>query len=165
MRAVRLLFILLISLALSACATSKFRTYNGPAITRIVVEKGARKMQLFHNDEVLKTYRIALGFAPAGHKKFEGDGKTPEGLYHIDRRNPRSRYHLSLGISYPNQQDIAYAKSQGKSPGGEIFIHGKTGFRGDNKGDWTWGCIAVTDRQMEDIYAMVRDGTPILILP
>ncbi|RUS59604.1 hypothetical protein EGN72_12930 [Pseudorhodobacter sp. E13] len=167
MRAFKLIAALFLILGLAACGgkDSKFRTYNGPPITKVVVYKDARKMQLFSNTKIVKTYDIALGFAPKGHKQFEGDGKTPEGLYYIDRRNPRSRFHLSIGISYPNKADIAYAKSQGKEPGGEIFIHGKTGYKGDNKGDWTWGCIAVTDRQMEDIYAMVRDGTPIHIFP
>ena len=166
MRALRLIAALFLVLGLAACGgDSKFRTYNGPPITKVVVYKDARVMQLFSNSKIVKTYRIALGFAPNGHKQFEGDGKTPEGLYYIDRRNPRSRFHLSIGISYPNKADIAYAKAQGKEPGGEIFIHGKTGYKGDNKGDWTWGCIAVTDRQMEDIYAMVRDGTPIYIHP
>lgn len=167
MRALKLIVALFLVLGLAACGgnDSKFRTYNGPAVTKIVVHKGERRMQLFNNDRVLKTYSIALGFAPVGHKQIEGDGKTPEGLYYIDRRNPRSRFHLSIGISYPNKADIAYAKSIGKEPGGEIFIHGKTGYKGDNKGDWTWGCIAVPDRQMEEIYSMVRDGTPILINP
>jgi murein L,D-transpeptidase YafK len=166
MRALKLIVALFLMFGLAACGgDSKFRTYNGPAVTKVVVHKGERRMQLFNHDKVLKTYSMALGFAPVGHKQFEGDGKTPEGLYYIDRRNPRSRFHLSIGISYPNQADIAFAKSVGKEPGGEIFIHGKSGYRGDNKGDWTWGCIAVPDRQMEEIYAMVRDGTPILILP
>jgi murein L,D-transpeptidase YafK len=166
MRVIKLIAALFVVLGLAACGGDpKFRTYNGPAVTKVVVYKADRKMQLFHNEKVLKTYKIALGFAPVGHKQIEGDGKTPEGLYYIDRRNPRSRFHLSIGISYPNTADIAYAKSIGKEPGGEIFIHGKTGYKGDNKGDWTWGCIAVPDRQMEDIYAMVRDGTPIYINP
>ncbi len=168
MRAFKLVAAFFLLLGLAACGSGrdpKFRTYNGPPITKVVVYKEARKMQLYSHAEIVKTYKIALGFAPTGHKQFEGDGKTPEGLYYIDRRNPRSRYHLSIGISYPNKADIAYAKAQGKEPGGEIFIHGKTGYKGDNKGDWTWGCIAVTDRQMEDIYAMVRDGTPIYIHP
>ena len=166
MRALRLIAALFVILGLAACGSdSKFRTYNGPAVTKVVVQKGARKMHLFHNDKVLKTYKMSLGFAPVGHKQIEGDGKTPEGLYYIDRRNPRSRFHLSIGISYPNEADIAYAKSIGKEPGGEIFIHGKSGYKGDNKGDWTWGCIAVTDRQMEEVYSMVRDGTPIYIHP
>ena len=167
MRAFKLVVALLMILGLAACGAKdpKFRTYNGPAVTKIIVDKGDRRMRLFHNDKVLKTYKISLGFAPVGHKQIEGDGKTPEGLYYIDRRNPRSRFHLSIGISYPNKADMAYAKSIGKEPGGEIFIHGKTGYKGSNNGDWTWGCIAVSDRQIEDIYAMVRDGTPILIRP
>lgn len=168
MRALKLIAALFLILGLAACGSGrdpKFRTYTGPAVTKIVVEKDARKMQLFSNDRVLKTYKISLGFAAAGHKQFEGDGKTPEGAYFINRRNPKSRYHLSLGISYPNKADVAFAESQGKKPGGEIFIHGKTGYRGDNRGDWTYGCIAVPDRQIEDVYAMVRDGTPIYIYP
>jgi murein L,D-transpeptidase YafK len=167
MRALKLIAALFMILGLAACGggDSKFRSYYGPTVTKIVVQKGARKMQLFHDNKVLKTYKISLGFAATGHKQFEGDGKTPEGAYYIDRRNPKSRYHLSLGISYPNRADVEYAKSQGKKPGGEIFIHGKTGFRGDNKGDWTFGCIAVPDKQIEEIYSMVRDGTPIFIYP
>lgn len=167
MRALKLIAALFLLLGLAACGgrDDKFLTYNGPAVTKVVVQKGARKLQLFHNNRVLKTYRISLGFAVAGHKQFEGDGKTPEGAYYIDRRNPQSRYHLSLGISYPNRADIAYAESQGKEPGGDIFIHGRSDDKGRNKGDWTWGCIAVPDKQMEEIYAMVRDGTVIYIYP
>lgn len=165
LQVIKLISAFLLVLGLAACGDPKFRSYNGPAVTKVVVDKTARKMQLFNNDKVLKTYNVGLGFAPVGHKQFEGDGKTPEGLYYIDRRNPNSRYHLSIGISYPNQADIAYAKSQGKEPGGEIFIHGRSGYRGKNIGDWTFGCIAVTDREIEDVYAMVRDGTPIMILP
>jgi murein L,D-transpeptidase YafK len=167
MRALKLIAAFFLILGLAACGgkDTKFRSYNGPAVTQIVVFKGAHKMQMFSGNKVIKTFDIALGFAAVGHKQFEGDGKTPEGAYRIDRRNPKSRYHLSLGINYPNQADIAYAASQGKKPGGDIFIHGKTGYRGDNKGDWTWGCIAVTDDEIEEIYAMVRDGTPIFILP
>lgn len=150
--------------ALGGCATSKFKKYNGPDVTFIVVNKEARKMYLFHNDRVLKNYDIDLGFAPAGDKKIEGDGKTPEGRYFIDRRNPNSKFHLSLGISYPNAKDRAEARRLGKSPGGDIFIHGKPNpFKKDT--DWTWGCIAVTNREMEDVYAMVRNGTPIQINP
>ncbi len=149
---------------LAACGVqSKFRSYDGPPVTRVVVSKSDRRLWLFNNDRVLEQYSIALGFAPVGHKQFEGDGKTPEGWYTIDRRNPNSRYHLSIGISYPNEADIAYAKAQGKDPGGDIFIHGRNLYRGRNTGDWTAGCIAVTDREIEDIYAMVPDGTPILL--
>ncbi len=149
---------------LAACA-SKFRTYNGPEVTQIYVLKSERKMYLMHHGDVLKSYDIDLGFAPAGDKVIEGDGRTPEGDYIIDRRNPNSDFHLSLGISYPNEQDIAEAEALGQDPGGDIFIHGRGPIYKRPGRDWTWGCIAVTDREMEDIYAMVRDGTPIRIMP
>lgn len=151
--------------ALGGCA-SKFKTYNGPPVTHIVVNKTARRMYLLNGDTVLTSHDIALGFAPGGHKQIEGDGKTPEGPYVIDRRNPNSEFHLSLGISYPNADDVAHARALGKSPGGDIFIHGERNpLKRNRSGDWTWGCIAVTNREMEDIYAMVRDGTPITINP
>jgi murein L,D-transpeptidase YafK len=159
----RVILIVLLGFGLSACS-SKFKSYNGPEVTKIEVHKGDRKMYLFHNDRVLKTYNIGLGFAPRGHKQIEGDGKTPEGAYTISYRNPKSEFHLSLKISYPNADDRAYAASIGKEPGGEIFIHGGPN-RKVTKRDWTAGCIAVSDRQMEQIYSMVKTGTPILILP
>lgn len=160
----RFLALALLAVTLAGCgAPSKFKTYNGPEVTRVVVEKGARKMHLFHHQRVLKTYNVGLGFAPVGHKQIEGDGKTPEGLYYIDRRNPNSRFHLSLGVSYPNERDRAVAEQLGESPGGDIFIHGRPkAFRKGGR-DWTWGCIAISDRQIEDVYSMVRTGTPILI--
>ena len=146
---------------LSACA-SKFKSYNGPKVTRIQVFKNARVMQLLHNNQQVAAYRFELGFAPVGHKQVEGDGKTPSGAYLIDRKNPKSRFHLSVGISYPNRDDIARARAMGKSPGGDIFIHGTpSNFLGQD--DWTWGCIAVTNEEIEDIYAMVEVGTPIFI--
>lgn len=151
--------------ALSACSSSKFKRYNGPEVTYVVVNKEARRMYLLHHDKVLEDYDIKLGFAPIGHKQIEGDGRTPEGIYLIDRRNPNSQFHLSLGISYPNNADRAYAKSIGKTPGGDIFIHGQKNPLKKDKGDWTWGCISVTNKQMEDIYAMVGNGTPIQINP
>ncbi|MGB7242240.1 MAG: L,D-transpeptidase family protein [Sulfitobacter sp.] len=153
------------AVTLGACSSSKFKRYNGPEVTYVVVNKGARRMFLLNNETVLKSYDIKLGFAPVGHKVIEGDGRTPEGLYRIDRRNPNSQFHLSVGISYPNEADIAAAKALGKSPGGDIFIHGqKNPFR-KNRGDWTWGCISVSNKEIEDIYAMVGDGTPISINP
>lgn len=145
----------------SACA-SKFKTYTGPEVTRIQVFKGQRAMQLLHHNTQLAAYEFELGFSPEGHKAFYGDGRTPEGAYLINRQNPNSRYHLSLGISYPDADDIAYARSLGREPGGDIFIHGTPKlFAG--KDDWTYGCIAVEDEEMEDIYAMVQIGTPIYI--
>ncbi|NYS26256.1 L,D-transpeptidase family protein [Rhodobacteraceae bacterium 2376] len=148
-------------LILASCGSpSKFRTYNGPEVTQIRVYKAERRMELWHHDRMLRTFRVDLG-NPNGHKQQEGDRRTPEGRYFIDRRNPDSRFHLSIGISYPNAADRASAAARGVSPGGDIFIHGR-GPRFQNvRGDWTDGCIAVTDRQMEDIYAMVRNGTPI----
>lgn len=164
MRGFGILVLLVVMLGLAGCGNSKFRRYNGPEVTQVQVHKTERKMYLFHHDRVLKSYDIALGFAPQGHKQFEGDGKTPEGTYYISHKNPNSNYHLSLGISYPNPNDIAFAESQGKSPGGEIFIHG--GPRGRiSQRDWTFGCVALTDKQMEVVYSMVRPGTPIVILP
>ena len=121
-------------------------------------------MYLFHGNEVLKIYAIALGNDPIGPKHFEGDGKTPEGLYYISHRNANSRFHLSLGISYPNAADVAYAKAMDKPPGGDIFIHGESPYP-SGKQDWTVGCIAVTNDQIDVIYAMVNPGTPIWIKP
>lgn len=153
------------AVALSGCS-SKFKTYNGPEVTHVLVNKGARRMYLLHHNQVLKAYDIDLGFAPVGHKQFQGDGKTPEGRYVIDRRNPNSDFHLSIGLDYPNMRDRAYALAQGKTPGGDIFIHGQPNTKKRGNGpDWTAGCISVKDREIEDIYAMVKNGTPITITP
>ena len=163
----RLWLALVLVAGLAACgdapAVSKFRSYDGPEVTQLLVKKAERKLYLLHGKQALKVYDIALGQDPVGHKEVEGDSRTPEGLYHIDRRNPRSAFHLSLGISYPNATDSARASSKGQMPGGDIFIHGQAGKA--RAGDWTEGCIAVTDDEIEEIYAMVRTGTPILILP
>jgi murein L,D-transpeptidase YafK len=147
--------------SLAGCST-KFRTYDGPPVTQVIVAKGPRRMYLLSGNTALRAFEIELGGDPVGPKRWEGDGKTPEGAYLIDRRNPNSSYYLSLGISYPNPYDVAYAQSLGLSPGGNIFIHG-TPREKRRAGDWTAGCIAVTNREMEDIYAMVGEGTPILI--
>ena len=156
--------LLAIGLLLALAACSKFKSYNGPEVTHILVDKSERVMVLMHNQDVLERYDFELGFAPSGHKTIEGDGKTPEGTYFIDRKNPNSSFHLSIGISYPNAQDIATARALGKSPGGDIFIHG-TPKKHRRTSDWTWGCIAVKDREMERIYSMVKVGTPITIFP
>ena len=150
-------------MALASCG-DKFRTYNGPNITRVEVHKSDRTMFLLHGTQIVKKYAIHLGGTPVGKKHFEGDGKTPEGAYVISMRNPNSSYHLSLKISYPNDEDRAFALAAGKPTGGDIFIHGGPP-KGTSNRDWTVGCIAVTDRQMEDIYAMVNPGTPIFIYP
>lgn len=151
--------------SLAGCATpTKFRTYDGPPVTGIVVNKAARRMFLLNGNSALRAFDIKLGGNPSGPKRVEGDGRTPEGVYMIDRRNPKSQYHLSVGISYPNPFDVAYAQSLGMSPGGDIFIHG-TPREKRRGGDWTAGCIAVTNSEIEDIYAMVGEGTPIFINP
>jgi murein L,D-transpeptidase YafK len=153
------------TLTLAGCGSSpsKFKSYNGPEVTAIVVNKTSRKMYLLHQEEILKDYKVDLGFAPDGAKQIEGDGKTPTGTYLIDRRNPNSAFHLSLGISYPNAQDVATAKALGKKPGGEIFIHGQPNRKKMRKSDWTAGCIAVKNNEIEEIYAMVRNGTVITL--
>lgn len=164
MRAFLVLLSMLGFIGLSSC--SKFKIYNGPEVTRVVAFKEARTMYLMHNGEVLESFPFNLGFTPVGDKERYGDGRTPEGTYIIDRKNPDSQFHLSLGISYPNVHDQAAAKEAGDNPGGDIFIHGGPRERSDRgKADWTAGCIAVTDRQVEDIFAMVRVGTPIEIYP
>lgn len=149
------------SFALAGCS-NKFRSYDGPPVTGLVAYKGQRRLYLMNDSTVLRDFRFQLGFAPEGHKRFEGDGKTPEGGYWIDRRNPNSAYHLSIGISYPNAADRAYAAQHGRLPGGDIFIHG-TPPEKEREPDWTAGCIAVTNREIEDIYAMVPNGVPIWI--
>jgi len=162
-RIFKFLAVALMVVGLSACG-SKFKTYKGPEVTHVVVNKTERKMYLLHHNKVLKSHDFDLGFAPDGHKYEEGDGRTPEGTYLIDRRNPDSKFHLSIGISYPNAFDRAQAHARDKSPGGDIFIHGQpNGFKGRKGPDWTAGCIAVTNKEMEWIYAMVRDGTPITL--
>ena len=153
------------ALALNACATGKIRNvYTGPKADGIVVSKSARKMYILKGSTPLSIHDFDLGFSPKGHKRQEGDGRTPEGQYFINRRNFNSAYFLSLGISYPNARDVARARAAGVSPGGDIFIHGGPRYAGQKgKPDWTAGCIAVSDREMEQIYQMVPNGTPIWI--
>lgn len=136
----------------------------------IRVDKSDRKLELLRDNEIIATYQIALGRNPFGHKQQEGDKRTPEGLYTIDWRNPKSGYFLSLHISYPDQGDIALAQTAGFAPGGNVMIHGQpNGY--DVAGnalqsfDWTYGCIAVTNQAMQQIWNAVPDGTPIEILP
>ena len=147
--------------ALSGCA-SRFLTYDGPAVTSVIALKSQRTLVLLNGQTQLKAVRFGLGFAPVGHKRFRGDGRTPEGVYHVNRRNPNSAYHLSLGISYPNDEDRAYAARFNRSPGGDIFIHG-TPREYVGQGDWTAGCVAISNSEVEEVYAMVRDGTPVYL--
>ena len=143
-----------------------------PEIDYIRVEKSARAMVLYSAGQPVHTITgIQLGDAPVGHKQFQGDERTPEGRYTIDYGNDRSSYHLSLHISYPNARDTAYARSQGRSPGGLIFIHGQPNdwVGGENgarvPGDWTDGCIAVSNEEIQALWEAVPDGTVIDIVP
>lgn len=149
---------------------SRILTSQKGMVSRVLVEKGERRLSLLSRDKVLRTYKIALGGNPNGAKEKQGDHKTPEGTYIIDSRNRDSRYHLSLHISYPNGKDMKRARELGVSPGGNIMIHGlKNGFSwvGDShtESDWTQGCIAVTDEEIEEIAALVPNGTIIEIRP
>ena len=137
-------------------------------IDRIVIEKAARRMQLVQDGQVVRTYRIALGFTPQGDKMRQGDGKTPEGEFSVNRRNDKSAFHLSVGIDYPQEDDVKRAAAGGYSPGGDIFIHGQPNAIGDGfrlRGDWTEGCIAVTNREMRAIWAVAPIGTMVEIRP
>ena len=153
------------SAAFVAGCGSKFMQYRGPAVTRVEIQKSARAMYLFHHNILLEPYKVQLGFTATGPKQFEGDGKTPEGRYFIDRRNPNSSYYLSIGIDYPNAQDRAYAAAMGRKPGGDIFIHGWGDERRGRSSDWTAGCVAITNKEMKAVYAMVGNGTPVDIFP
>ncbi|CAG1020227.1 hypothetical protein DOJK_00190 [Patescibacteria group bacterium] len=137
---------------------------------KILVEKSARQLSLLAKNQVLKTYTVSLGFQPEGKKQQEGDGRTPEGVYNIDYKNPNSAYHLSLHVSYPDENDTNNAKQRGVSAGGNIMIHGmKNGFGQIGNlhrfKDWTAGCIAVTDKEMDEIWQAVDEGTVIEIKP
>ncbi|MDG2403535.1 MAG: L,D-transpeptidase family protein [Paracoccaceae bacterium] len=164
MRFLQFLGLGLTVLVLSGCIPSMFGKSKN-AITDIIVMKEKRQLYLMHDKRVVKRYKIDLGFAPRGHKVIEGDGKTPEGHYVINRNNPQSRFHLSLGMSYPNNKDRSRAYALGKSPGGDIYIHGQPNNRTPKGDDWTHGCIAVQNVEIEYMFANVETGTPIHIYP
>ncbi len=144
-------------------------------ISSIQVYKSQRFLLLKHNNETIRKYPIRLGFTPIGHKVQEGDGKTPEGHYIIDWRNPKSAFYKSLHISYPNQKDKTVAQKLGVYPGGDIMIHGSATKKQVKvlpnlmhyfpKSDWTWGCIAVRNVDMDEIWLLVDNGTVIEIYP
>lgn len=139
-------------------------------VDRVVVLKKERTLQLMSLGKVIKSYKVALGGDPIGAKVRQGDHKTPEGVYVLDSRNAHSQFHKSIHISYPNARDRAAARAKGVSPGGDVFVHGLPngyGFVGASHRlkDWTDGCIAVTDSEIEEIWRAVDDGTPIEIRP
>lgn len=138
------------------------------SVDYLIVDKSERLMVAYAGGQPVKAWRdLQLGDAPEGHKQFEGDERTPEGRYVIEGRNPGSAYHLSLKISYPNAEDRAYAKAYGRSPGGDIFIHGQPNRLpfGRVPGDWTDGCIALSNAEIEELWRIVPDGTVIEIRP
>lgn len=138
------------------------------AVDHIIVDKSDRTMTLLGAGKVVTTYRgIKLGNAPMGHKRFQGDEKTPEGVYKISGRNPKSAYHLSLKISYPNAADRNYASRFRRDPGGDIFIHGQP--NGSPLPwipyDWTDGCVALSNAEIKQAWRLIKDGTTITIRP
>lgn len=134
---------------------------------RVLIKKSDRILKLLRDDVVIASYPIALGFSPKGDKRREGDGRTPEGVYRVDRRNAKSSFTLSLGIDYPRADQRAAALADGRNPGGDIFIHGQpTGYAGPKiPGDWTAGCAAVGNAEMREIWTRVPIGTPVEIRP
>ena len=158
-------------ISLSALFLSASAAAHEGAVDLVRVDKSARTLTLYAKGQPVRIYTgIQLGGEPVGAKRFQGDERTPEGRYTIDHGNPHSAYHLSLHISYPDGSDRAYARAQGRSPGGEIFIHGQPNGHGQGpedrvEGDWTDGCIALADTEIEELWGMVGDGTEIEILP
>jgi murein L,D-transpeptidase YafK len=139
-------------------------------VNKILVEKSRRRMTLFKDGSPLRMYDVALGSLPVGHKQQEGDGRTPEGVYALDFKNARSRFHLSVRVSYPSAEDREAARRRGVPPGGDIMIHGLPrglGWLGSLHllRDWTDGCIAVTNPEMEEIWSLVDTGTIVEIKP
>lgn len=172
---VTLMFLGLISV--SAITYAKSSTKNTAqrtiltdvTIDKVFVDKSERVLKLLSDDKVIKTYHIALGDSPAGHKRQQGDERTPTGSYKLDYKNEKSSYYRSIHVSYPNASDKAQARKRGVSPGGDIMIHGqKNGFGHlaalTQKRDWTDGCIAVTDGEMDEIMSVYKAGMLIEIV-
>jgi murein L,D-transpeptidase YafK len=139
-------------------------------IDKLIVTKSQRTMEAYSNGQLIKTYKISLGQNPVGDKEYQGDKRTPEGEYKINDKNPNSGFHKNLGVSYPNAIDKREAERKGLDPGGEIKIHGLRngiGFIGKfhRLFNWTAGCMAVTDNEIDELYSAVNLGTPIIIRP
>ena len=160
------LLLLLLAFGIANVAEAKSAPDLAPKVEQadaIHVYKAQRRMELLRDGKVIKRYRIVLGDAPVGHKHQQGDERTPEGAYRITYRNPKSRFHLSLRVSYPNEADRRQARARGVDPGGDIMIHGGTPKWYTR--DWTDGCIAVTNAEIEEIWRLVPVGTLIRIDP
>lgn len=142
----------------------------GTTIDRLVVYKHRHRMEAYAGNTLVKVYTVAIGRVPVGHKQQEGDKRTPEGQYRINEKNPHSGYHKNLGISYPNIADRKTARAHGVPPGGEVKIHGLKNGRGyigkfHRFRDWTNGCIALTDEEVDELYDHVILGATIVIYP
>lgn len=166
----RLLFGIITSLLCCYLCFTPVSVFGSPVkADMVVVFKSKRVLILMREGEIFKTYRICLGKQPEGHKIKAGDRKTPEGRYILDSRNPKSKFYLAIHVSYPNEDDVLKARKLGVSPGGGIMIHGmpngQDGDRMSSRVDWTDGCIAVSNSEMEEIWQFVQDGTPIEIKP
>jgi murein L,D-transpeptidase YafK len=143
---------------------------TGVTADRVVIEKAARRLTIWRGDQSLKTYRVALGRQPIGDKVRQGDNRTPEGVFVIDRRNPNSSFHRALHVSYPDPAHSARAKQLGVDPGGDIMIHGIRNGLGwigsfQRLTDWTAGCVALTNPEIEELWRVVPDGTSVEIRP
>jgi murein L,D-transpeptidase YafK len=161
---------LLLTLAPGGPARAQIPHFAPVKADLVIVHKAARNLQLMHAGRVIASYRVALGRAPDGPKRQAGDGRTPEGVYTLDWRNANSNFHRSLHVSYPREWDDQRAQRWGVSPGGEIMVHGlPNGVSAERVGhpyvDWTDGCIALTNEEIDDIWARVDDGTTIIIYP
>lgn len=151
-----------------AAADMRFIPPNATMADRVIVKKAQRRLYLMRDGRVIRSFEIALGFKPTGHKGREGDGRTPEGRYRLDWKNPHSKFHKSLHVSYPNARDRIRARFRGQSAGGMIMIHGQPNERREVspiEGDWTLGCIAVSNGAIDEIWALTASGTPIEVLP
>lgn len=155
---------------MSVGVRSRLAVQAAAKVDRIVIEKKKRTLELMAGAKILKTYKVALGGQPVGAKDRQGDHKTPEGIYSVDAKNPNSQFYKALHISYPNQVDRANARKLGVRPGGDVEIHGlgaKWGWIGAKHllTDWTDGCIAVTNEEIDEIYLQIQVGTPVDIRP
>lgn len=160
----------LVLLSIAVLAPAPTAASDFPLADKVLVEKSKRKLYLLKNGVPFRTFDIALGPAPEGHKAMEGDQRTPEGIYMLDARNPNSDFFLSIHISYPNRRDRAHARQNGVDPGGAIMIHGQPNVPTYStayyqREDWTNGCIAVSNSDMIDIWLMTRENVPIEIIP
>ncbi|QGU33952.1 L,D-transpeptidase family protein [Thermochromatium tepidum ATCC 43061] len=161
---------------LNGCSTTapsaSTRPVTGP-VDKVVVKKSQRQLELLSGGQVVRQYRVALGGSPVGHKYREGDQRTPEGTYTLNWRNPNSNFYKAIHISYPSEKDRALSRQLGYSnPGGMIMLHGLPNYiqsesmrREYANRDWTQGCIAVQNQDMDEIWSLVKDGTPIQIMP